>query len=68
MPIVVTSAERFADVPDHDHTRDARGSLRELISIASDRPDTWVEGTMHSPREDSSEAIAEEVVAFVDRT
>jgi haloalkane dehalogenase len=68
VPTVATPAERFADVMDHEHTRDARDPLRELISTASDQPDTWVEGAMHFLQEDSGEAIAEEVVALVDRT
>ena len=40
MPIVATPAERVTDVPDHGHTRDARGPLRELIPTASDQSGT----------------------------
>jgi haloalkane dehalogenase len=49
-------------------TRDNRDPLRELIPTASDQPDVWVEGAMHFLQEDAGEEIAEEVVAFVDRT
>ena len=40
VPIVATPAERFADVMDHNHTRDARDPLRKLIPTTSDRSDT----------------------------
>jgi haloalkane dehalogenase len=49
-------------------TRDNRDPLRELIPTASDQPDVWVEDAMHFLQEDAGEEIAEEVVAFVDRT
>ncbi|WP_336133749.1 haloalkane dehalogenase [Natronomonas amylolytica] len=49
-------------------TRNARDPLRELIPTAKDQPDTWIEGAMHFLQEDSGEEIAEEVVAFVQRT
>ncbi len=39
-----------------------------LIRTATDQPDTWVEGAMHFLQEDAGEEIAEEIVAFVDRT
>ena len=45
-----------------------RDPLRELIPTASDQPDVWVEGAMHFLQEDAGESIAEEIVAFVDRT
>jgi haloalkane dehalogenase len=49
-------------------TRNAREPLRELLPTASDQPDTWVENAMHFLQEDSGEAIAEEIAAFVERT
>jgi haloalkane dehalogenase len=49
-------------------TRPSRDDLRALIPTASDQPDTWVEGGAHFLQEDVGEAVAEEVVAFVDRT
>jgi haloalkane dehalogenase len=49
-------------------TRGARDPLRELIPTASEQPDTWVEGAMHFLQEDAGEAIAAEIVDFVDRT
>jgi haloalkane dehalogenase len=49
-------------------TRDARDPLRALIPTASDQPDVWIEGAMHFLQEDAGEDIAEEVVAFVERT
>jgi haloalkane dehalogenase len=49
-------------------TRPNRDPLRELIPTASDQPDIWVEGAMHFLQEDAGESIAEEIVAFVDRT
>ena len=45
-----------------------RDPLRELIPTASDQPDVWVEDAMHSLQEDAGERIADEIVAFVDRT
>jgi haloalkane dehalogenase len=49
-------------------TRGARDPLRELIPTATEQPDTWIEGAMHFLQEDAGEEIAEEVVAFVERT
>ena len=49
-------------------TRGARDPLRELIPTASEQPDVWVEGAMHFLQEDAGEEIAEEILAFVDRT
>jgi haloalkane dehalogenase len=49
-------------------TRGNRDPLRELIPTAKDQPDVWVEGAMHFLQEDAGERIAEEIVAFVDRT
>ena len=49
-------------------TRPNRDPLRELIPTASEQPDVWVEGAMHFLQEDAGESIAEEIVAFVDRT
>jgi haloalkane dehalogenase len=49
-------------------TRNARDPLRELIPTASDQPDTWIEGAMHFLQEDAGEEIADEIVAFVERT
>jgi len=49
-------------------TRSNRDPLRELIPTAQDQPDVWVEGAMHFLQEDAGERIAEEIVAFVDRT
>ena len=45
-----------------------RDPLRELIPTASDQPDVWVEDAMHFLQEDAGERIADEIVAFVDRT
>jgi haloalkane dehalogenase len=49
-------------------TRSNRDPLRELIPSAKDQPDVWVEGAMHFLQEDAGGEIAEEIVAFVDRT
>ncbi|WP_254534907.1 haloalkane dehalogenase [Halomarina litorea] len=49
-------------------TRKNRDPLRDLIPTASEQPDVWVEGAMHFLQEDAGEDIAEEIVAFVDRT
>jgi haloalkane dehalogenase len=49
-------------------TRPSRDDLRELIPTASEQPDTWVEGGAHFLQEDVGEAVAEEIVDFVDRT
>jgi len=49
-------------------TSGARDPLRELIPTADDQPDTWVEGAMHFLQEDAGREIAEQIVAFVDRT
>ena len=46
----------------------ARDPLRDLLPTASEQPDVWVEGAMHFLQEDAGEEIAEEVVAFVERT
>ncbi|WP_435194418.1 haloalkane dehalogenase [Natronomonas sp. EA1] len=49
-------------------TGKARDPLRELIPTATEQPDIWIEGAMHFLQEDAGEEIAEEIVAFVDRT
>lgn len=49
-------------------TRPARDPLRGLIATAEEQPDVWVEGAMHFLQEDAGEEIAEEILAFVDRT
>jgi haloalkane dehalogenase len=49
-------------------TRAARDPLRELIPTASEQPDVWIEDAAHFLQEDAGEEIAEEIVAFVDRT
>lgn len=49
-------------------TGNARDPMRALIPTASDQPDVWVEGAMHFLQEDAGAEIAEEIVAFVDRT
>jgi len=49
-------------------TRGARDPLRELIPTATEQPDVWIEDAAHFLQEDAGEAIAEEIVAFVDRT
>jgi len=49
-------------------TRGNRDPLRDLIPTASEQPDVWIEGAMHFLHEDAGEEIAEEIVAFVDRT
>ncbi|AGN01003.1 haloalkane dehalogenase [Salinarchaeum sp. Harcht-Bsk1] len=49
-------------------TGPARDPLRELIPTASEEPDVWIEDAAHFLQEDAGEEIAEEIVAFVDRT
>ncbi|MDZ7702294.1 MAG: haloalkane dehalogenase [Halobacteriales archaeon] len=49
-------------------TGPARDGLRELIPTAGDQPDTWIEGAGHFLQEDAGPAVADEIVAFVDRT
>jgi len=49
-------------------THGARDDLRELFPTASDQPDTWIEGGAHFLQEDCGEAVAEEILAFVERT
>jgi len=49
-------------------TRGSRDDLRELLPTASEQPDVWVEGAAHFLQEDAGEAVAERIVAFVDRT
>jgi haloalkane dehalogenase len=49
-------------------TRPARDPLRERIPTASDQPDVWIEGAGHYLQEDAGPEIADEIVAFVDRT
>jgi haloalkane dehalogenase len=46
----------------------ARAPLRDLIPTASEQPDVWVENAGHFLQEDAGEAVAEHIVAFVDRT
>jgi haloalkane dehalogenase len=45
-----------------------RDPLRELLPTAKDQPDVWIEGAGHFLQEDAGEAVAEEIVDFVDRT
>jgi haloalkane dehalogenase len=49
-------------------THGARDDLRELFPTAEDQPDIWAEGGAHFLQEDIGEAVAEEIVQFVDRT
>jgi haloalkane dehalogenase len=49
-------------------TGPARDDLRGLIPTAAEQPDTWIEGAGHFLQEDAGEAVAEEIVAFIDRT
>lgn len=49
-------------------TGPARDDLRSLIPTATEQPDTWIEGAGHFLQEDAGEAVAAEIVAFVDRT
>lgn len=45
-----------------------RDSLRELIPGEDEQPDVWIMGAGHLLQEDEGEQVAEEIVAFVDRT
>jgi len=49
-------------------THRSRDDLRELLPTAGEQPDVWVEGASHFLQEDAGEQLAEEIVAFVDRT
>lgn len=49
-------------------TRSARDELRELLPTAADQPDVWIEGAGHYLQEDAGPEIADQIVAFVDRT
>lgn len=49
-------------------TGNARDPLRELLPTASEQPDVWVEDAMHFIQEDAGEGLADEIVAFVERT
>jgi haloalkane dehalogenase len=49
-------------------THGSRDDLRDLFPTASEQPDTWIEGGAHFLQEDEGETVAEEIVAFVDRT
>jgi haloalkane dehalogenase len=49
-------------------THGARDGLRELIPSAGAQPDVWIEGAGHFLQEEAGERVAEEIVAFVDRT
>jgi haloalkane dehalogenase len=49
-------------------THGARDDLRELFPTASEQPDTWIEGGAHFLQEDCGETVAEEILAFVERT
>jgi haloalkane dehalogenase len=49
-------------------TRGSRDDLRELFPTAAEQPDTWIVGGAHFLQEDKGETIAEEIVAFVERT
>lgn len=45
-----------------------RDPMRDLIPTASEQPDVWIEDAGHFLQEDAGREVAEEVVAFVDRT
>ncbi|NHN46862.1 alpha/beta fold hydrolase [Halostella sp. JP-L12] len=49
-------------------TRSARGDLMSVFPTADEQPDTWIEGGGHFLQEDRGEAVADEIVDFVDRT
>ncbi|WP_336003123.1 haloalkane dehalogenase [Halorientalis halophila] len=49
-------------------THGSRDYLRDLFPTADEQPDIWIEGGAHFLQEDRGEAIAEEIVAFVERT
>jgi len=49
-------------------TRPARDDLASVFPTADDQPETWIEGAAHFLQEDAGETVAEEIVAFVDRT
>lgn len=49
-------------------TRGSRTDLLKLFPTADEQPDTWVEGAGHFLQEDAGETVAEEIVAFVERT
>ncbi|MFB6164806.1 MAG: haloalkane dehalogenase [Haloarculaceae archaeon] len=49
-------------------THGSRDDLRSLFPTADEQPDEWVEGGAHFLQEDVGETVAEEIVAFVDRT
>ncbi|GAA0656921.1 haloalkane dehalogenase [Salarchaeum japonicum] len=49
-------------------TRPARDDLAGVFPTADDQPETWISGAAHFLQEDAGETVAEEIVAFVDRT
>jgi len=49
-------------------THGSRDDLRELFPTATAQPDTWIEGGAHFLQEDVGEAVATEIVDFVERT
>jgi haloalkane dehalogenase len=49
-------------------THASREDLRSLFPTAADQPDTWIEGGAHFLQEDQGEAVASEIVEFVERT
>lgn len=49
-------------------TRGSRTDLLRLFPTADEQPETWIEGAGHFLQEDAGETIAEEIVAFVERT
>jgi haloalkane dehalogenase len=49
-------------------TGPGRDGLRELIPTATEQPDVWVDGAGHFLQEEAGEAVAAEIVGFVDRT
>jgi len=49
-------------------TRGSRDDLRGLFPTAAEQPDTWIADGAHFLQEDKGETIAEEIVAFVERT
>jgi pimeloyl-ACP methyl ester carboxylesterase len=49
-------------------THGSRDDLRALFPTADEQPDTWIEGGAHFLQEDKGEAVAAEIVDFVERT
>ncbi|MEE6208974.1 haloalkane dehalogenase [Salarchaeum sp. III] len=74
---IADARERFADwekpvfvlfAEDDPITRPARDDLAGVFPTADDQPETWIPDAAHFLQEDAGETIAEEIVAFVDRT